>query len=97
MREAFIKKFSEEVKSDGSIAYNQNILSSCFTYFFKQMLKSLAFETGIRCDGRHIKEFRPISIKTNVYHKLHGSALFQRGQSQVIFLAIFNQNFFNDF
>lgn len=73
----------EEVPTEGSTSYNYNILSSCFSYFLKQLLRSLTIETNIRCDGRHAEEFRPIKIKTDVYRKLHGSAFFQRGQSQV--------------
>ena len=37
-----------------------------------------------RCDGRKLTELRPISCEVDLYKPLHGSALFQRGQTQVI-------------
>jgi hypothetical protein len=36
-----------------------------------------------RCDGRKLDEIRPISCQVNLFTPLHGSALFQRGQTQV--------------
>lgn len=37
-----------------------------------------------RCDGRNYNELRNISCLANLYEPLHGSALFQRGQTQVM-------------
>lgn len=39
---------------------------------------------GSRCDGRKYNELRDISCSANLYEPLHGSALFQRGQTQVM-------------
>lgn len=36
-----------------------------------------------RCDGRKLEELRKISCEVDLYKPLHGSALFQRGQTQV--------------
>ncbi|KAI6205128.1 Exoribonuclease and Polynucleotide phosphorylase domain containing protein [Aphelenchoides besseyi] len=41
-------------------------------------------ENNKRPDGRSIDEVRPIEAKIEVFPKLHGSSLFQRGQSQVL-------------
>lgn len=35
------------------------------------------------CDGRKLEELRKISCEVDLYKPLHGSALFQRGQTQV--------------
>ncbi len=37
---------------------------------------------GKRCDGRKTNEIRPITIQTGVLPRVHGSALFTRGQTQ---------------
>lgn len=37
----------------------------------------------LRCDGRNLNEIRNISCQSGLYQPLHGSALFQRGQTQV--------------
>lgn len=36
-----------------------------------------------RCDGRNLDDLRNISCEVDLYKPLHGSALFQRGQTQV--------------
>lgn len=37
-----------------------------------------------RCDGRNLSQLRDISCEVDLYPPLHGSALFQRGQTQVL-------------
>ena len=41
-------------------------------------------ETGERVDGRAADEIRPIMVKDNYLPLVHGSGLFQRGQTQVL-------------
>ena len=38
---------------------------------------------NFRCDGRSLLDIRPISTQVDLFKPLHGSALFQRGQTQV--------------
>ena len=40
-----------------------------------------------RIDGRDLKTIRPISVKTGVLPRVHGSALFTRGETQAIVVA----------
>ena len=44
-------------------------------------------EKGIRADGRARDELRPITCKTDVLPCVHGSAIFQRGETQALVLA----------
>jgi polyribonucleotide nucleotidyltransferase len=39
---------------------------------------------GVRSDGRDLKAIRPIVCKTNILPRVHGSALFQRGETQAL-------------
>ena len=39
---------------------------------------------ALRCDGRSLTALRPISCAVDLYRPLHGSAVFQRGQTQVL-------------
>lgn len=41
------------------------------------------YVVDIRCDGRDLTALRDISCEVDVLKPLHGSALFQRGQTQV--------------
>ncbi|CAD5123371.1 DgyrCDS11728 [Dimorphilus gyrociliatus] len=56
----------------------------------KAIFRSLIFETNIRCDGRGLDDLRNISCETGLYNPLHGSALFQRGQTQVLCTLTFD-------
>ncbi|MGQ9561978.1 MAG: polyribonucleotide nucleotidyltransferase [Thermogutta sp.] len=40
--------------------------------------------SGTRPDGRGVKELRPITCKVDVLPRVHGSALFQRGETQAM-------------
>jgi polyribonucleotide nucleotidyltransferase len=48
----------------------------------KEALRDLALEHGIRCDGRTTKQLRDIVPECDVLPRVHGSALFSRGQTQ---------------
>lgn len=47
-------------------------------------MKSYKDLNNFRCDGRAINELRNINCQVDLFQPLHGSALFQRGQTQVL-------------
>ncbi|CAF2787168.1 unnamed protein product [Rotaria sp. Silwood2] len=65
-------------------------LSDTFTYVVKKIFRNLIFEKSHRCDGRSFDQLRSINCKINLYQPLHGSALFQRGQTQVLCTVAFD-------
>ncbi|CAG9863264.1 unnamed protein product [Phyllotreta striolata] len=62
---------------------DMNLLNEAYNKIVKQIFRNLIFQEGKRCDGRDYNELRNISCKVNMYKPLHGSAVFQRGQTQV--------------
>ncbi|MCI1665397.1 MAG: polyribonucleotide nucleotidyltransferase [Atopobiaceae bacterium] len=50
----------------------------------KHAMRNMVVETGERVDGRVADEIRPITVKPNYLPLVHGSGLFQRGQTQVL-------------
>lgn len=44
----------------------------------------MIFVYNFRCDGRDLTSLRDIKCEVNMFKMLHGSALFQRGQTQVV-------------
>ncbi|MBQ3301713.1 MAG: polyribonucleotide nucleotidyltransferase [Eggerthellaceae bacterium] len=50
----------------------------------KHAMRSMIIETGERADGRKSDEIRPLYIKPGYLPRVHGSGLFQRGQTQVL-------------
>ncbi len=56
--------------------------------FYKKLLSKKMYEkakrTGVRVDGRKLDEIRKIDIEASLLPKVHGSALFTRGETQAI-------------
>ena len=50
----------------------------------KKTMRDRILSDGIRMDGRTSTEIRPLSAEVNVLSRAHGSALFTRGETQVL-------------
>lgn len=50
----------------------------------KKLIRKRIVDDGIRIDGRTPEEIRPLSAKVGFIPTSHGSALFQRGETQVL-------------
>lgn len=53
----------------------------------KDEMRLAILDTGKRIDGRSAEEVRPITIETGVLPSAHGTALFQRGETQALAVA----------
>jgi polyribonucleotide nucleotidyltransferase len=49
-----------------------------------QAMRAKVLDTKVRIDGRDLSTVRPISVRTSVMPRTHGSALFTRGETQAI-------------
>lgn len=58
-------------------------IQDIFNRLCKNIFRDLIFEEERRCDGRDYDSLRQIACQVNLHKPLHGSALFQRGQTQV--------------
>ena len=50
----------------------------------KKLVRKRIVEEGIRIDGRTTTDIRPLSAEVDLFPTAHGSALFQRGETQVL-------------
>lgn len=50
----------------------------------KDMVRQMMLRDGKRIDGRRFDEIRPITIEVGVLPRTHGSAMFRRGETQVL-------------
>ena len=75
------KKAFKELSGDG---YGEAELNEVFTSIKRSLMADMAIEEGVRVDGRQLGELRDISCQVDLHKPLHGSALFQRGQTQVL-------------
>lgn len=58
-------------------------INEAFNKHCKEIFRGLIFEEERRCDGRSYDDLRNITCQVDIHKPLHGSALFQRGQTQV--------------
>ena len=76
------------IKSDGT--YGQYAESAKRRTFAKEAIKrldekltrKLIVDSGIRADGRSAKQIRQITSEVGIFARTHGSAFFQRGETQ---------------
>ncbi len=50
----------------------------------KKLVRKRIVEEGVRIDGRGIADIRPLSAEIDLFPMTHGSAIFQRGETQVV-------------
>jgi len=63
---------------------NLPLLKNAYDETCKEAVRNLIIKEKIRVDGRKLDEIRPISCETGVLPRVHGSALFTRGQTQAL-------------
>lgn len=87
-RERALEDIKEEIIAEYSEKYQDKIndVSFIFDYVLRNYARQQTL-TGARLDGRAHAEIRPISIEVGVLKRTHGSALFTRGQTQVLSIA----------
>ncbi|GLH01525.1 hypothetical protein R5R35_006657 [Gryllus longicercus] len=73
----------EKLKHNLGDAVDGSVVNEIFNKICKEIFRSMIFEDNVRCDGRTMDDLRNISCQVDLYKPLHGSALFQRGQTQV--------------
>ena len=59
-------------------------IADALYYLNKEVMRKKILEQGIRPDGRGVTEVRPIWCETGVLPRVHGSAVFTRGQTQAL-------------
>jgi polyribonucleotide nucleotidyltransferase len=62
-------------------------ISQAFDYVQKKAFRISVLDKQKRVDGRSYQDLRPISCEVGVLPRAHGSAIFQRGETQALALA----------
>ncbi|WP_062301284.1 polyribonucleotide nucleotidyltransferase [Demequina subtropica] len=56
----------------------------------KQTIRQRILKDGVRIDGRGLKDIRPLSAEVAVVPRVHGSAIFERGETQIMGITTLN-------
>jgi polyribonucleotide nucleotidyltransferase len=80
-----IDKIVEQEKvSDPEFSVDKKVIAKGVEYILFKNIRESTLKKGIRPDGRKIDEIRPISGMVSVFPRTHGSAIFQRGDTQAL-------------
>ena len=74
VKEHFAEIYPESEKAIGQVLYKMT----------KEKVRAKILDKGVRPDGRALTEIRPIWCEAGVLPRTHGSAIFTRGQTQVL-------------
>src|SRR5690606_11086790 len=64
--------------------WNAGEMSKEFGELEYQTMRGSVLDTKVRIDGRQLDTVRPISSRVSILPRVHGSALFTRGETQAI-------------
>ena len=81
VREQLAEKLNEEQALQFSAAYKA---------VAKKVMRTRVLKEGIRIDGRGLSDIRVIDAEVSVIPRTHGSAIFQRGETQIMGVTTLN-------
>ncbi|MBE5833082.1 MAG: polyribonucleotide nucleotidyltransferase [Butyrivibrio sp.] len=84
VREENIAKITERLEA--KFAENEEwlaILPEAIYQYEKKTVRKMILKDHKRPDGRDIKQIRPLSAEVDIVPRVHGSAMFTRGQTQI--------------
>jgi polyribonucleotide nucleotidyltransferase len=65
-------------------------ISAALRSLTKKLVRERIIRDGLRIDGRGLTDIRPLSAEVGVLPRVHGSALFERGETQVLGVSTLN-------
>ncbi len=81
VRDAAVEKLAAAEGEDG---YSAGEIKGAFGKVEKNLVRSRILAGEKRIDGRNLDDVRPITVRTGVFPRTHGSALFTRGETQAV-------------
>ncbi|MGZ4443463.1 MAG: polyribonucleotide nucleotidyltransferase, partial [Nocardioidaceae bacterium] len=77
-------------KLGGDFEGREKELGAAFRSVTKKLVRDRVLRDKIRMDGRGLADIRPLSAEVGVIPRVHGSALFERGETQILGVTTLN-------
>ncbi len=94
VRDSNIEELTNQIETDYEEKYGTDIfeekkqdIADSIYKLEKKCVREMILKEHKRVDGRKIDEIRPLSCEVGLLRRVHGSALFTRGQTQVLSVA----------
>ncbi len=81
---------SVEEKLAAGFAGREKEIPAAFRSLTKKLVRQRVLRDKIRMDGRGLRDVRSISAEVEVIPRVHGSALFERGETQILGVTTLN-------
>ncbi|NEO19979.1 MULTISPECIES: polyribonucleotide nucleotidyltransferase [unclassified Moorena] len=82
---AEIAQLTEDDPIRVAVTENSALVDKLFKSLTKKLMRTQIVEEGVRVDGRKLDQVRPVSCQISLLpQRVHGSALFNRGLTQVL-------------
>ncbi len=82
-----LKRAQADLSPEGSTEATPAQVKASFYKFEEKVVRELILD-GKRADGRGPRDLRPISCEVSVLPRAHGSAIFQRGETQALVTTV---------
>jgi polyribonucleotide nucleotidyltransferase len=91
-REAATDAVKEKVKQALAerFAGREGEVSNAFRALTKKVVRRRIVQDGVRIDGRGLEDIRQLAAEVEVLPRVHGSALFERGETQILGVTTLN-------
>jgi polyribonucleotide nucleotidyltransferase len=66
------------------------MVSAAYKAVTKKIVRGRILTEGVRMDGRGLADIRPLDAEVQVIPRVHGSAIFQRGETQILGVTTLN-------
>ncbi|MBE6478510.1 MAG: polyribonucleotide nucleotidyltransferase [Propionibacteriaceae bacterium] len=83
-------EIKDTMAAEEAFAGREGEISGAFKAMQKKIVRGRVLSEGIRIDGRGPKDIRALSSEVGVIPRVHGSGLFQRGETQVLGITTLN-------
>ncbi len=77
-------------KLAGQFEGREKEISAAFRALTKKLVRERVIAEGVRIDGRGLADIRRLTAEAHVLPRVHGSALFERGETQVLGVTTLN-------
>ena len=89
--EQLLGEVTAELSAEGAqLEGRESEVSGAFRALTKQVVRKKVLTEGVRIDGRGLRDIRALSAEVEVLPRVHGSALFQRGETQIMGVSTLN-------
>jgi polyribonucleotide nucleotidyltransferase len=91
-REARVDELKEGVKARLAEQYagREKEISAAYRSVQKKLVRQRILRDKVRIDGRGLADIRQLSAEVDVLPRVHGSALFERGETQILGVTTLN-------